>query len=66
MEHNLLKCIDELFKARIEPLVKFLPHILNKLLLLMVKPPTFDGHILNVASSRAFNSISMIVNKLTR
>ena len=59
IEDNLLKRINDLHRARLEPLVKFLPLILDKLLLLMVKPPTFDGHILNVASA-AFNSISMI------
>ena len=64
MEDNLLQRINELHKARLEPLVKFLPLILNKLLLLMVKPPAFDGHILNVGPA-AFNAIAMIVNKLT-
>ena len=64
MENNLLKRINELHRAQLEPLVKFLPLILDKLLLLMVKPPAFDGHILNVGPA-AFNAIAMIVNKLT-
>ena len=64
LELSLVRHINNLHEARIEPLVKFLPLILNKLLLLMVKPPTFDGHILNVASA-AFNAISKIVFKLT-
>ena len=64
MEDNLLRRINELHRARLEPLVKFLPLILDKLLLLMVKPPAFDGHILNVGPA-AFNAIAMIVNKLT-
>ena len=64
MEDNLLRRINELHRAQLEPLVKFLPLILDKLLLLMVKPPAFDGHILNVGPA-AFNAIAMIVNKLT-
>lgn len=64
MEESLLRRINELHQARIEPLVKFLPLILDKLLLLMVKPPAFDGHILNVGPA-AFNAIAEIVNKLT-
>ena len=64
MENNLLRRINELHRAQLEPLVKFLPLILDKLLLLMVKPPAFDGHILNVGPA-AFNAIAMIVNKLT-
>ena len=64
MEDNLLSRIRELHRAKLEPLVKFLPLILDKLLLLMVKPPAFDGHILNVGPA-AFNAIAMIVNKLT-
>ena len=64
MEDNLLRRINELHRARLEPLVKFLPLILDKLLLLMVKPPAFDGHILNVGPA-AFNAIALIVNKLS-
>ena len=64
MEGSLLRRINELHLARLEPLAKFLPLILDKLLLLMVKPPAFDGHILDVGSA-AFLAIAMIVNKLT-
>ena len=64
MENNLLRRINELHRAQLEPLVKFLPLILDKLLLLMVKPPAFDGHILNVGPA-AFNAIAMIVETLT-
>ena len=58
IEDNLLKRINDLHRARLEPLVKFLPLILDKLLLLMVKPPTFDGHILNVASINTCTTIT--------
>ncbi len=64
MEDNLLKRINELHLARLEPLVRFLPLILDKLLLLMVKPPTFEGHILNVGQA-AFNAIASIVIKVS-
>jgi hypothetical protein len=65
MEDNLLRRINQLHMAKLEPLVKFLPLVLDKLLLLMVKPPSFEGHILNVGSA-AFNAIALIVNKITQ
>ena len=63
MEDDLLRRLGDLHKARIEPLVKFLPVILDKLLLLMVKPPSVAGHVLNVTQA-AFNAIAAVVFKL--
>ena len=40
--------LKEVGRARPEPLVAFLPLVLDKLLLLMVKPPTVAGLTLNV------------------
>ena len=64
MEDSLLKRINDLYNARVEPLVKFLPLVLDKLLLLMVKPPSYAGHVLNVGQA-AFNAMAAIVNKLS-
>ena len=36
IEDKLVRCIQEVPRARIDPLVKFLPLVLDKLLLLMV------------------------------
>ena len=56
--------IKELPNARLEPLVRFLPLVLDKLLLLVVKPPNFGGRMLDVGQA-AFNAIAEIVNKIS-
>ena len=56
--------INELPNSRLEPLVRFLPLVLDKLLLLVVKPPNFGGRILDVGQA-AFNAIAEIVNKIS-
>ena len=43
MEEDLLKCLKEVSESRPESLVSFMPLVLDKLLLLMVKPPTVAG-----------------------
>ena len=65
MEDELVKRLSEVHKARLEPLVKFLPLVLDKLLLLMVKPPSVAGHVLNVTQA-AFAAIASVVNKITQ
>ncbi len=64
VEDDLTKKLADLHTARLEPLVKFLPLVLDKLLLLMVKPPAVAGHVLNVAQA-AFLAIGSVVNKIT-
>ena len=64
MEDSLLKRINDLHNSRVEPLVKFLPLVLDKLLLLMVKPPSYAGHVLNVGQA-SFAAMAAIVNKLS-
>ena len=44
--------------------LRFLPLILDKLLLLMVRPPSVAGHVLNV-SQGAFNAIAAVVKKIS-
>ncbi len=43
-----------------EPLVKFLPLILDKLLLLLVKPPILNNYLFNIGQS-VFETIANIV-----
>ncbi len=63
-EEQLLKLLTELPRARLEPLSRFLPLVLDKLLLLMVRPPSVAGHVLNVAQA-AFAAVAAIVNKIS-
>ena len=48
LEGDLVASLREVGRARPESLVAFLPLVLDKLLLLMVKPPTVAGLTLNV------------------
>ena len=43
MEEDLVRCLKEVGESRPESLVAFMPLVLDKLLLLMVKPPTVAG-----------------------
>lgn len=60
MEGDLVKCLKDVGKARPESLVSFLPLVLDKLLLLMVKPPTVAGLTLNVGQA-AFSAMTSVV-----
>ena len=51
MEQDLVRCLKDVGRGRPEALVLFLPLILDKLLLLMVKPPTVAGLTLNVGQA---------------
>lgn len=57
--------IREISNARLEPLVRFLPLVLDKLLLLVVKPPNFGPRMQDVGQA-AFNAIAEIVNKISK
>ena len=59
----MLKRLSEIQLSRLEPLVRFLPLVLDKLLLLMVRPPSVAGHVLNVAQA-SFNAIAAVVRKI--
>ena len=48
LEGDLVASLREVGRTRPESLVAFLPLVLDKLLLLMVKPPTVAGLTLNV------------------
>ncbi|KAK7862685.1 hypothetical protein R5R35_000927 [Gryllus longicercus] len=63
IETELRNSISELALAKSEPLVKFLPLIINKLLLLIVKPPSVTGQILNIGQT-SFEALAMLVNNV--
>ena len=54
----------ELNHAKPEPLVKFLPLILNKLIQLLVKPPSVLGQVMNTGQT-VFEAIAMLVRNVT-
>ena len=45
LETSLKKSVLDLRQALAEPLVRFLPIILEKLILLLVRPPVVSGHV---------------------
>ncbi|XP_027052730.1 dedicator of cytokinesis protein 7-like, partial [Pocillopora damicornis] len=63
LESVLRKSIVDLSKAREEPLVRFLYLILDKLILLLVRPPIISGTVVNIGQS-AFESLTQIVHRL--
>ncbi|XP_063219662.1 dedicator of cytokinesis protein 7 [Bacillus rossius redtenbacheri] len=64
LENELRTSILELTYAKSEPLVKFLPLILNKLIYLLVKPPTIHGQVLNLGQT-SFEAITMIIRNVS-
>lgn len=47
-------------QAKLEPLVKYLPLLLDKLLLLLVKPPILNNCIFNIGQA-VFETIATVV-----
>lgn len=64
VEGELKTSIMNLTQAKIEPLTKFLPLILDKLIALMVKPITVGSMALNI-SQTVFEAIATIVKNIT-
>lgn len=64
MEAELKATILDLNHAKMEPLVKFLPLILNKLILLLVKPPSVVGQVMNIGQT-LFEAMAMLVRNVT-
>lgn len=56
--------ITELTIAKTEPMVKFLPLVLDKLIGLIVEPPLLNGQVLNCAHT-TFEALATIVKTLT-
>jgi hypothetical protein len=61
---SLFFSILDLNHAKPEPLVKFLPLILNKLILLLVIPPSVLGQVMNIGQT-TFEAIAMLVRNVT-
>ncbi|XP_064604400.1 dedicator of cytokinesis protein 7-like isoform X2 [Liolophura sinensis] len=62
-ENELKRSLLDLFNAKGEPLVHFLPLILNKLILLMARPPMIGGGMINIGQT-AFESMVHIVQRV--
>lgn len=59
---NILICfrILNISQARLEPLVKFLPLVLDKLLVLLVNPPILNNYVFNIGQA-VFETMANIV-----
>nr|XP_018911108.1 PREDICTED: dedicator of cytokinesis protein 7 [Bemisia tabaci] len=62
-ESELIRKILNLNHAQLEPLVKFLPVILDKLLLFFLQPPCYKNTVFNV-SSTIFEALGLIVKNI--
>ncbi|XP_064416958.1 dedicator of cytokinesis protein 7 isoform X2 [Latimeria chalumnae] len=65
VETELKSSITSLKLASMEPLVRFIHHVLNKLILLIVRPPIINGQIVNLGRA-AFEAMALIVNQIHR
>ena len=64
IENEFKTSILAISNAQIEPLVKFVPIILNRLIRLLVRPPVINANqILNISQS-VFEAIASIVSKI--
>ena len=64
IENEFKTSILSVSNAQIEPLVKFVPIVLNRLIRLLVRPPIINGNqILNISQS-VFEAIASIVSKI--
>ncbi|XP_067118403.1 dedicator of cytokinesis protein 7 isoform X1 [Centruroides vittatus] len=64
IEHELKTSILEITEAKLEPLVKFLPLLMDKLIRLLVRPPVVAGQVMNIGQT-AFEAMAMIVCNIT-
>ncbi|XP_063863721.1 dedicator of cytokinesis protein 7-like isoform X4 [Scylla paramamosain] len=64
MEGELKKAMADLLNCNAEPLVRFLPVLLDRLISLLVWPPTLAGQLVNIAQS-CFETIGTIVNRVS-
>ncbi|XP_070541056.1 dedicator of cytokinesis protein 7-like isoform X2 [Ptychodera flava] len=63
MEAELKKSVANLNKASFEPLIRFLHIILNKLILMLVKPPIIAGQVANMGQC-TFESLANLVARI--
>ncbi|XP_048457854.1 dedicator of cytokinesis protein 7 isoform X8 [Rhincodon typus] len=63
LENELKNSISALSSAQLEPVVRFLHQLLDKLVLLIVRPPVIAGQIVNMGQP-SFEAMTSIVNRL--
>ncbi|XP_041064255.1 dedicator of cytokinesis protein 7 isoform X9 [Carcharodon carcharias] len=63
LESELKNSISALSSAQLEPVVRFLHQLLDKLVLLVVRPPVIAGQIVNMGQP-SFEAMTSIVNRL--
>ncbi|XP_078387616.1 dedicator of cytokinesis protein 7 isoform X1 [Cetorhinus maximus] len=63
VESELKASITNLRSARMEPLLRFVHHVLNKLILLIVRPPIINGQIVNLGRA-AFEVMAQLINQI--
>uniref|UniRef100_A0A4W5RXC4 Dedicator of cytokinesis 7 n=1 Tax=Hucho hucho TaxID=62062 RepID=A0A4W5RXC4_9TELE len=63
LEEELKSSIAALNSSQLEPIVRFLHLLLDKLVLLMVRPPVISGQIVNLGQA-SFEVMASIVNRL--
>lgn len=65
---NIVFCfffrMAELINCHAEPLVRFIPVLLDRLISLMVWPPTLAGQLVNIAQA-CFETIGTIVGRVS-
>ncbi|KAG8238879.1 hypothetical protein J437_LFUL018440, partial [Ladona fulva] len=64
IENELKNSILDLNHAKLDPLVNFLPLIFDKLIFLMVKPPSVGGQLMNIGPT-TFETIAMLVQNIS-
>ncbi|XP_044286441.1 dedicator of cytokinesis protein 7 isoform X3 [Varanus komodoensis] len=63
LENELKSSISALNASQLEPVVRFLHLLLDKLILLVVRPPIIAGQIVNLGQA-SFEAMASIVNRL--
>ncbi|MGH0168726.1 UNVERIFIED_CONTAM: hypothetical protein FKN15_055322 [Acipenser sinensis] len=63
VEAELKSSISQIRSAGLETAVRFVHQILNKLILLIVRPPVIGGQIVNLGRA-AFEAMALLVNKI--
>nr|XP_015204455.1 PREDICTED: dedicator of cytokinesis protein 6 [Lepisosteus oculatus] len=63
VEAELKSSIGQLRSAVLETCIRFLHHLLNKLILLIVRPPVIAGQIVNLGRA-AFEAMALLVNQI--
>ncbi|XP_071517868.1 dedicator of cytokinesis protein 7 isoform X2 [Panulirus ornatus] len=64
MEGELKRALGELVNCHAEPLVRFIPVLLDRLISLMVWPPTLAGQLVNIAQT-CFETIGTLVGRVS-